>query len=242
MSGNAVLKVARTLRDKLAPIAAELLDCELRELPFAENRVATRKDPSHAIPIAELSRTAQQRGVMPFHHGTFEAETGEFDPRSGRGRSVPDCTYGAHSAEIEIEIDEESNEIQILEYVACHDVGRAIDMQHAEGQIQGAVAHGVGYALSEHVETEEGVVNSTLFADHLIPTALDPPRHQGDRLGAVIPERVRSAPVESASHRQVRRPPRASAIPDAIGVRLRELPMTSERVDAAMCEARALAR
>jgi nicotinate dehydrogenase large molybdopterin subunit len=239
MSGNAVLKVARALREKLAPIAAELLDCELSELEFAENRVVVQHDPARAITIAEVSRAAEQRSVMPFHHGTFEAETGKFDPKTGRGRSFPDCTYGAHAAEIEI--DEETGEVRILRYVACHDVGRAIDPQRVEGQIQGAVAQGVGYALSEHVETDQGVVTSTLFADYLIPTALDLPDikaiglelHPGK--GPLGARGIGEPPIG---------PPAAtlaSAIQDAIGARVRELPITPERIHAAMRQSRALA-
>jgi nicotinate dehydrogenase large molybdopterin subunit len=240
MSGNAVLKVARALRDKLAPIAAELLDCELSELEFADNRVVAQSDPARAITIAEVSRAAEESSVMPFHHGTFEAETGRFDPKTGRGRSFPDCTYGAHAAEIEI--DEETGEVRILKYVACHDVGRAIDLQRVEGQIQGAVAQGVGYALSEHVETNQGVVTSTLFADYLIPTALDLPDikaiglelHPGK--GPLGARGIGEPPIG---------PPAAalaSAIQGAIGVRVRELPMTPERIHAAIRQSRALAR
>ena len=138
MSGNAALKVARALRGKLEPIAAELLSCAPEELEFAENRVAVATDASRSITIAELSRAAEDRGVMPFHHDTFIAETGQFDMATGRGRSFPDYTYGAHA--VEIEVDEETGQVRILRYVACHDVGRVIDLGRVEGQIQGAVA------------------------------------------------------------------------------------------------------
>ena len=173
MSGNAVAKVARALRDKLAPIAAEVLDSSTDSLEFADNRVSVAGAPPRSVPMAELCKIAEAQGVMVFHHGTFEAEAGEFDPSTGRGRSFPDYTYGAHAAEVEI--DDGTGELRILKYVACHDVGRAIDMTRVEGQIQGAVAQGVGYALSEAVEMEEGVTTSTLFADYLIPTSVDLP-------------------------------------------------------------------
>ena len=71
---------------------------------------------------------------------------------TGRGRSFPDYTYGAHA--VEIEVDEETGQVRILRYVACHDVGRVIDLGRVEGQIQGAVAQGIGYALAEEVELE----------------------------------------------------------------------------------------
>jgi CO/xanthine dehydrogenase Mo-binding subunit len=236
MSGNAALKVAGALRDKLAPIAAELLGCAEDQLAFADNRVWAGPDRTRSIPIAELSRTAETRSVMPFHHGTFEAETGKFDTETGRGRSFPDVTYGAHA--VEVEVDEETGEVRILKYVACHDIGRAIDMQRVVGQIQGAVAQGIGYALSESIDTVGGVVGSTLFADYLIPTAVDLPDinaiglelHPGK--GPFGARGIGEPPIGPCA------PALASAIQDAVGVRLRHLPMTPERLHSALRDAR----
>jgi CO/xanthine dehydrogenase Mo-binding subunit len=229
MSGNAVLKVSRALRDKLAPVAAELLGAEPGELEWAGNRVAA--GPA-SVSMAEVARAAEDGGVLPYHHGTFEAETGKFDASTGRGRSFPDCTYGAHA--VEVEVDEETGEVRVLRYVACHDVGRAIDMQRVEGQIQGAVAQGVGYALSEDVEIEEGFGTSTLFADYLIPTSLDLPDIHAIGLelypgkGPFGARGIGEPPIGPPA------PALASAIQDAVGVRIRQLPMTPERVLAAL--------
>jgi len=235
MSGNATEKVARELREKLAPVAAELLACEPAELEFAENRVTVRTAPSRSIVMAELSRTAEERGVMPFCHGTFEAETGEFDPVTGRGRTFPDYSYGAHAAEVEV--DEETGEVRVLKYVACHDVGRAIDMERVVGQTQGAVAQGIGYALSEDISSEDGVVSSTLFADYLIPTSLELP----DITAIGLELYPGKGPFGA---RWIGEPPigppaatLASAIHNATGIRLRQLPMTAERVYTALRQA-----
>ncbi len=232
MSGNAVLKVARALREKLEPVAAELLECSVGDLQFAENRVSAYR---RSITMAELSQASEDQGVMPFHHGTFEAETGKFDAATGQGRSFPDCTHGAHA--VEVEVDEETGEIRILKYAAVHDVGRAINMQRVEGQIQGAVAQGIGYALSEDVEVTDGVVGSTLFADYLIPTSVDVP----DIKAIGLELHLGKGPFGA---RGIGEPPigpsaaaLASAIQDAVGLRLRRLPMTPERLLEAMREA-----
>jgi CO/xanthine dehydrogenase Mo-binding subunit len=185
--------------------------------------------------MAELSRTAENRSVMPYCHNTFHAETGEFDPSTGRGRSYPDYTYGCHA--VEVEVSEDTGEVKIVKYVACHDIGRAIDMQRAVGQIQGAVAQGVGYALSEDVEIKDGVMDSTLFADYLIPTSLDLP----DITAIALELYPGKGPLGA---RGIGEPPIgppaaavASAIENAVGVRMRRLPMTPERVHAALREA-----
>ncbi len=234
MSGNATLKVARELKAKLEPIAADLLGVDAASLEWGDNNVCAADRRDHAITMGELSRVAEERSVMPYCHSTFEAEVGEFDPTTGRGRSFPDYTYGAHAAEVEV--DEETGRVRVLRYVACHDVGRAIHMQRVEGQIEGAVAQGVGYALSEEVQIEEGACTSTLFADYLIPTSLDLPDIRAIALeihpgkGPLGARGVGEPPIGPPA------PALAAAIHNATGAWMTRLPMTPERILAAMRE------
>ena len=234
MSGNATLKVARELKAKLEPVAADLLGVDAESLEWRDNKVCDAGRPDQAITMAELSRAAENRSIMPYCHSTFCADVGEFDPTTGRGRSFPDYTYGAHGAEVEV--DEETGEVRILRYVACHDVGRAIHMQRVEGQIEGAVAQGIGYALSEEVHIEDGASTSTLFADYLIPSSLDVPDLQAIALeihpgkGPFGARGVGEPPIGPPA------PALASAIHDATGVWMTQLPMTPERILTAMRE------
>jgi len=226
MSGNAALQVARELREKLTPVAAELLGASPGdELEWADNHVAFA---GRSISVGELARAAESSGVMPYCHSTFHAEVGEFDPSTGRGRTYPDYTHGCHA--VELEIDEETGATQVLKYVACHDVGRALHRQRVEGQIEGAVAQGVGYALSEEIVLQDGVCASTLFADYLIPSAVDLPDivaipleiHPGK--GPLGARGVGEPPIGPPA------PALAAAIHNAVGVRLTRLPMTPERI------------
>jgi len=173
MSGNAALKAARELRDLIAPVAGELLGVPHGQLEFADGRVALRSDPGRFLSLAEVATAAEERGIVPQHLGTFIAEGGEFDPRTGRGKTFPDYTYGCHACEVEVDV--ETGVVRVLRYVACHDVGRAINPLRVEGQIQGGAVQGIGYALTEEVLIDEGVPRSSLFADYLIPTSMDVP-------------------------------------------------------------------
>jgi nicotinate dehydrogenase large molybdopterin subunit len=232
MSGNAAAKVARLLRDKLAPVAGDLLGCDESELEWADNLVGVAGDRARTVTMAELSRTAEARDVMPYVHDTYHAETGDFDPQTGRGRTYPDYTHGCHA--VDVEVDERTGEVRILKYVAVHDVGRAIDMQRVEGQIQGAAAQGIGYAMSEEMETHEGVMSSTLFANYLIPTSLDLPDIKAIGLelylgkGPFGARGIGEPPIGPCA------PALASAVQHAIGIRMCRLPMTPERVLAAL--------
>ena len=235
MSGNAVLQTARELRERLLPVVTDLLGAEpADEVLFTGSRVSIR-DSDRSVSLREVVRECERRGVDTAHLATFHAETGEFDPRTGRGKTFPDYTYGTHA--VDVAVDPETGAVRILRYVACHDVGRAINPQRVEGQIQGGVAQGVGYALSEEVRIEEGVNVAALFADYLIPTSTDLPEIEPIVLeigpgkgpfGARGIGEPSIAPCAAAL---------AGAIADAIGKRMTELPMTSERVLRALREA-----
>jgi nicotinate dehydrogenase large molybdopterin subunit len=236
MSGNALQKVATRLRDKLAPVAADLLGCEASELEWANNLVGVAGDRARSVTMAELSRTAEARDVMPYVHDTYHAQVGHFNAETGEGQTYPDYTHGCHA--VDVEVDERTGEVTILKYVAVHDVGRAIDLQRVEGQIQGAAAQGIGYALSEEMETEGGVLDSTLFANYLIPTSLDLPDIKAIGLelylgkGPFGARGIGEPPIGPCG------PALASAVHDAVGIRMLRLPMVPERVLAAIRKGR----
>ena len=232
MSGNAVLLAASELRERLEPIAADVLGEPAGRLVFAGERVTVEGDGERFLTLAELAREADARGVVVQHLATFRAETGEFDPRTGRGSTFPDHTFGCHAAHVEVDV--ETGVVRVLRYVACHDVGRAIDPLRVEGQIQGGAVQGIGYALAEEIVAEEGSASSTLFADYLIPVSTDVPDIEpivleiGPGKG---PFGARGIGEPSIA------PPAAtiaSAVADALGIRCTELPITPERVLAAL--------
>lgn len=232
MSGNATLKAASELRDRLAPIAASLLGVDREQLEFRDDGVAVRGDADRLLSLAELACAAEDQGVMPTQLSTFEAETGDFDVRTGRGQTFPDFTFGTHA--VDVAVDTETGQVRILRYVACHDVGRMISPQRVEGQIQGGAVQGIGYALSEEIRITDGMAESSLFADYLMPTSTD------------VPD-VRAIPLEIGpgkgpfGARGIGEPPiapaaaaLANAIADATGARITKLPITPERIVAAL--------
>ena len=237
MSGNAVLQAARELRDRMAPVAADLLGVPPGELEFADGRVwpagaagaaGGGEDGAVSVTLAELAAACEQRAISTAHLSTWRGEAGSFDPRTGQGDTFPDYTYGTHAADVEV--DTETGQVRVLRYAACHDVGRAINPMRVEGQIQGGAVQGLGYALTEDVGIADGYVQAALFANYLIPNAQDFP----DVLVDIIESGEGKGPLGA---RGIGEPPIgnvaatiASAIQDAIGVRPARLPMTPERV------------
>jgi xanthine dehydrogenase molybdenum-binding subunit len=234
-----VLQAARDLRERMSPVAAELLGVPPDDLVFADGRVwpasaaGTGGDGAGAsdvvsVTLGELATACEQRAVSTAHLSTWRAESGSFDPRTGQGSTFPDYTYGAHAADVEVDVH--TGQVTVLRYAACHDVGRAINPMRVEGQIQGGAMQGLGYALTEDIVIEDGYVQAALFADYLIPNAQDFP----DVLVDIIESGEGKGPLGA---RGIGEPPIgnvaatiASAIGDAIGLRPTQLPITPERV------------
>lgn len=155
--------------------------------------------------------------------------TTPFDPETGRAE--PNITYGYVAESVSLEVDTETGHIRLLEVVCADDVGRAVNPQQVEGQIEGAVVQAAGYALLENFLQEGGYVQTDQLSTYLIPTALD------------IPEQVRSVIVEHADPRGPwgargmgempylpLTPAVVAAVHDAVGVWFDEIPLIPERV------------
>jgi CO/xanthine dehydrogenase Mo-binding subunit len=231
MSGNAVLKASRELREQLLAAAASLLETDARGLDMVDAQVVSRDGRTLTLP--ELLRGCARLGVPRSHLGVYHAPAGEpVDLATGSGKIFPDYTFGAHAAEVAV--DTETGTITVLKLVAAHDVGRAINPQSVEGQIQGGAVQGLGFALMEDVVLEDGVNMSTSFASYLIPSAADVPDvepvvvESGEGLGPFGARGIGEPPIG---------PPAAAvanAIEDATGARVTSLPITPERVARAL--------
>ena len=159
------------------------------------------------------------------------------DWKIGKGNLSAAYAYGVQGAEVEV--DEETGEVRILRMVAIHDVGKVLNRQTLAGQIYGALAQGIGYALYEELKSEEGRILNPNFTDYKIPTihemgfpveidfieTNDPEGPFGAK-GVGEPGLVPTAPAI------------ANAIYDAVGVRVRDLPITPEKILTAMKEKR----
>jgi CO/xanthine dehydrogenase Mo-binding subunit len=231
MSGNAVLKAARELRAQLLRVAAPMLSVNERALDLLEGAVVA--DDGRSLPLPDVLRRCAREGVPLSHLAVYHAPAGEpVDLATGSGKVFPDYTFGAHAAEVEI--DMETGAVRLVKYVAAHDVGRAINPQSVEGQIQGGAVQGLGSCLLEEVILEEGINLTTSLASYLIPTAADVPDvealvvESGEGLGPFNARGIGEPPIG---------PPAAAvanAIADATGVRLTRLPLTPERLARAL--------
>ena len=231
MSGNAVLRACEGLRRQIVDVAAQLLETQADTVALDAGDAVAHD--GRRVGLPKILRECARLGVSRSHLDVYHAPAGDpVDLERGGGRVFPDFTFGAHA--VEVEVDTETGAVTVLRHVACHDVGRAINPQSVEGQIQGGAVMGLGYGLMEEVVVDHGVNLSTLFATYLIPTSLDVPDvepiliESGEGKGPFGARGIDEPPIA---------PPAAAvanAVEDAVGVRSTDLPVTPERVARAL--------
>jgi CO/xanthine dehydrogenase Mo-binding subunit len=178
---------------------------------------------------AALSKWKAEERPAIAEYTYLAPKTQPFDKETGH--SMPNLSYAYVAQAVEIEVDLETGFIKILRIVSADDVGRAINPELVQGQIEGAVVQAEGYALTENFITKNGHILTDQLSTYLIPTVLD------------IPEKVESAILEIAEPNGPFgarglgelpflpvAPAIAAALHDATGVWFNEFPLTPERV------------
>jgi CO/xanthine dehydrogenase Mo-binding subunit len=160
-------------------------------------------------------------------------ETTALDPETTAGR--PNYAYGYAAQAVEVEVDVTTGLVRVLQVISAHDVGRAVNRQQVEGQIEGGVAQALGYTLMEHFQMREGRVLTPGFSTYLLPTILDaPPAITSVILELADPEGPYGARGVAELPLVPFAPAVASAIYNATGAWVCDLPFTPERVLAAI--------
>jgi xanthine dehydrogenase molybdenum-binding subunit len=214
---TAAYRACQDAKVQLINLAAGKLKVEPAQVEFVQGKFQLKNDPQKQVTLADIAAgTVGFRGTGPvIGKGT-----------SGVLRPAP--TMSVHAADVEV--DEETGKVKIVSYAVAQDVGKAINPLSIEGQIQGAVTQGVGWALMEGHIYEKGVLQNTTFLDYRIPTATDIPM-----IDTMIVEVPSSTGVYGLRH--AGEPPMipalaaiANAVHSATGVRFKELPMNPETV------------
>ena len=238
MSGNAVYQAASAVRKMLLERASHFFEEVPEQLDMADGRVFVRHNPNQSLSLAELAAMCAADGLPLSNLALFRAPFSDrIDPETGQGRVFPDFTFGAQA--VELAVDTETGEVTVLKSVACHDVGRAINPVAVEGQIMGGSTQGLGYALQENLIVQEGIIQTPSFSEYLVPTARDFPPTQviilesGSGVGPFGAKGIGEPALTPAAAAV------ANAIADALGVRIFELPITPEKVLAALDQAAA---
>ena len=227
--GAAAMVAAYKARQSLNAVAADLLSCTADDVEIRNGWAYAKGNPAKKIAFRDLARECYERGANISHTGYFRAPKNEFDHERGIGAAYANYSFASHVTEVEV--DTETGEVKVLRVTPAYDVGFAINPMLCESQIHGGIAQGLGFALMEDLIIQDGIVRNPNFMDYLIPTSMDVPEVEKPIL---IEKAYKWGPFGAKG---IGEPPLiampssiANAVYDAIGIRIRDLPITPERV------------
>ncbi|MHC4695608.1 MAG: xanthine dehydrogenase family protein molybdopterin-binding subunit [Planctomycetota bacterium] len=229
IAGNSALRAAREARQKLLEAAAARLRRKPADLDLREGKVVNRADGEPLESIGKIIRGVHFGKLNDLIMTSSYYEPPSTAPDDKQMGDVSACyAFGTHVAEVEVDLD--TGVVKVLRVCASHDVGRVINRLGIEGQVEGGIAQGIGFCLSEEVKLDGGRVINPTFTDYKLVTAQEVPElnisfvETHDPAGPYGAKGIAEAPMIPVA------PAIANAIFNATGVRFTELPLTPERV------------
>jgi CO/xanthine dehydrogenase Mo-binding subunit len=235
MSGGALRDAARKVRGLLHGVVARRHNVAPENITFTAGTIHAGKDAT--VSFDQAVAWAFEERIHLAAQGWFTAPQTEWSPETGLGEAYYVYTFSANVAEVAV--DTGTGEVEVLRIVSGHDIGRAINRREAEGQIQGGVVQGLGYALFEDLVEKDGRILRPNFSGYIIPGTGDIP----EITPIIVEEAYSEGPFGAKGLGEppliAVAPAIANAIADAVGVRPRRLPMIPERI-LALIEEKAL--
>jgi carbon-monoxide dehydrogenase large subunit len=238
--GVAVERASESARDQIFEHASEMWECSVDDLELRSGGlVGLKGDPAKQLAFTAIAKRAlftTGGPIMGIANWVYEAE--KFDPKRTLTAGFTPNAVGVFcfaALIVEVEVDEASGKVEIVEAWAAHDVGRAINPGAVEGQIQGGLVQGFGLALVEELLWDEGRLVNPSMMDYKVPGASDVPYaihaiilESPEKTGPFGARGVGEIPVNLAA------PAICNAIEHATGAKLTTIPATGERVLRAM--------
>ena len=219
-TGYAAYEAAQDVKRQMIERAAKLWEVDEADVQFADGVFTSVNGKEQELDFKGLAEKLDETGGPVVGRGTA-------DP------TQPGPSIGLHV--VDVEVDPDTGKVQILRYTTAQDAGKAIHPSYVEGQMQGGAVQGIGWALNEeYIYNEEGVMTNASFLDYRIPTCLDLPMI--DAVIVEVPNPGHPYGVRGVGETPIIAPPAAiaNAIYRAVGVRMKELPMSPGRILKAM--------
>ncbi|KUO51825.1 MAG: hypothetical protein APF76_02740 [Desulfitibacter sp. BRH_c19] len=232
VSGSAVKRAAADVKENFLKLAIELLKCELIDIIIKDGVVSCKTDASKTLKFSELAWQMHQRGRQFIGFAFYDNTTADVDSVTNQGDAYAHYIYGTQVADVEV--DTETGEVTVLRIGAAQDCGKAINPKNVEQQMDGAVVQGMGYGIMEEIILKDGKTLTPSFTKFLIPTSQDAP----DIVTYIVEDPDPKGPFGAKGLGEGPIIPTAAAIVnavyDAIGVRITSLPITPEKILAAL--------
>ena len=229
-TGMAVKKAAEDAKQQLFEIASKMLEIPTTDLALEDQRVVSMRQPQASLSLREVLEHAHNR-VKPILGRGWYGGKGDYPslPHKAQGKEyVPGWKYAAQA--VEVEVDEETGMIKVKRIASAHDVGTTLNPISIKGQIVGGVVMGLGYALHERLQFEDGRVINPSFMDYKLPSSQEIPEIISIAVEVPLPEGPFGAKGIGELAVVGIGPAIGNAIYDASRVRIKDLPLFPERV------------
>ncbi len=222
MTGGAVKGACEAVRERVFERVREEFGEDLDDLLLDDGMVFSESR-GMLVPLAEALGDDEIEETFEFHH----KETFPFD-QNGQGNAHVQFAFAAHRAVVEV--DTELGLVRVVEVATAQDVGKVMNPQGLEGQIEGGIAQGLGLALLEEIQVSEGKIQNASFTDYLIPTILDMPPVRAEILELADPDAPYGLKGVGEPPTIASTPAIVSALRDATGQELARVPVKPEQI------------
>jgi 4-hydroxybenzoyl-CoA reductase subunit alpha len=223
MAGNAVIDAAKQIKEALFGVVSDRFNLNvIFDMECKNGRVFASGRPDRGITFGEAVAAVQKQ-----NRGKPVLARGYYTPR-GKGLVTPAFSFGAQIAEVQV--DRETGIVEVQKIFTAHDCGTPINPQSVEGQLEGSIHMGLGYALSEELVVKDGHTLNKTFLDYKVPTALDMPPTESVCIDTYEPEGPMGAKEAGEGLVSPTAPAVADAVYHATGYRCKDLPIIPEKV------------
>ena len=230
VAGNSIRKAAQDIKRQLFEAVAVQLECNPLDLQLKDKKICVSGSPMTAIPVGEAILSNPNRvGKILIGKGFYDPPSDKINRETGVANISAAYSFAAQAGEVEVDV--ETGKVKVVRVIAAHDAGRAINPTLVEGQIEGAIAQGLGYALMEKVHCgADGKVKNANYLDYKIPFSTDIPEIQTFIIETQDPEGPFGAKGIGEPGLIPTAPALTNAVFDAVGVRFTDLPITQEKM------------
>ena len=236
-AGNAARLAALSAKQKLLQFVAEKLEANAADLVAKDRTIFVKGSPDKGLTLAEALKGYQYADLpMPIvGRGSWMAPASEPTTLFKEdGNFAPNYSFMTQAAEVEVDLH--TGRVKLLKMVTAHDCGRPINPMLVEEQLEGSVVGGMGQALYEDVIVEKGQVMNPSFLDYGFPTFLEMPEIEAIEVKTDDPIGPFGAKEAGEGTQLSPAPAIVNAVYDAIGIDFMELPLTPEKILAALKE------
>lgn len=233
-AGIATRAAAQAAKERLLKVASIMLEASPEDLEVANGVISVIGSKDISLTVAQVAERAESPFVHFTEQGPAPTTLEEKGTIIGTSSMAPPANPSPIAAAfVEVEVDTETGEVKVERAVYSHDIGRVINPNAAEGQVEGGFQQGIGYALMEEIQfdADSGACLTADFLDYKIPTAVEMPR---EIKSIFVESNEPTGPFGAKSLSEccvvVPAPAIANAIYNAIGARITQLPITPDRV------------